>query len=1006
MKETSTIFRIVAIVLIAFFFAFTAQESEASLSEYRFSVGTGSSSDMTGATNIWTATNQNRFHAASGALNIGFTFQFDGVNYTQMQVYTSGALSLGSATLFRYSFNQLGNPSVPVVAPFWDSLAMTGTQGGCYAPKVRYKVFGSAPYRMLVVEWFDQETIWGRGSRGTFEARLYETTGKIEYYYLSMNHCVTCGPPQQIGLCGNTSTSIGIASGTSNFISVTPNSATATSSSAVANNAIDLNNVNTRISANVLYTFTPNIQLTAPATLDFGIVSRGITTTRCVTVGHVGTVGQLLFPPGSISGASEFTIGTTPASVMPGQTGQYCIDIMPPVGGTYNATLTINSNGVDSGTQQVALTATAVEPIIEIVPFGENTTTQLFRNSRTRLHDSAEQCFLVKNIGPGQLYIYPSSYIDGDYPNYYRISHWPVNLLDSGETDTMCVMFAPQEEGFTPAWLHIESNASNGTQDMQLRGTGVRPCIVATPAAMLFDSVIIGDTICNQLTIENPCTDTLYLTAITLSSDPDFTMEPLSKRDSVIPPGQTRFVTVCFRPLARGTRTGRIVFFTNIPRTFEDPQRDTSIFYVDLGGTGVPIGRLYADIEGLGFTDSTLIGKQICRQDTIFNIGDGDFIITKAHIRGADSAHYTLSGITLPYLLKSKSHVVVTICARPTERRVSVGQLYIAGHTDGIGDTLVGDLRVKGLLACATHDPTALWVGDTVFSGTIDTALVTIVNCGDVPATYAGVITGPDATEYTLVQPSSALIAPNDTAKFNVVFHPSTRGEKSGLLRFTAPDIAAMNVQLGGLSACAVPTAAVTVAAPTTPTALTNPITFWVVISNTGNLDWNIGTPLITGDTVFHFIAAGSATVIPAGGTDSIKISFHPHEPTIYRARITFPEAGPCSEAPLQIDLVGEGFTSSVKDVRTSEGYILEQNVPNPVASGITSFSYTVPQTSQVRIVLADVTGKTVNELVNVKASAGTHEVQLSTSELPSGTYLYIMEAGNARLVRQLVVTK
>jgi hypothetical protein len=47
-----------------------------------------------------------------------------------------------------------------------------------------------------------------------------------------------------------------------------------------------------------------------------------------------------------------------------------------------------------------------------------------------------------------------------------------------------------------------------------------------------------------------------------------------------------------------------------------------------------------------------------------------------------------------------------------------------------------------------------------------------------------------------------------------------------------------------------------------------------------------------------------------------------------------------------------------------------------------------------------------MKELVSDKVSSGTYEVKFSTSELASGTYLYIMEAGNARLVRQLVVTK
>lgn len=1003
MKITGTTFSKLACILLTIFLTTSlATNTDAAFTGYRFSVGSSTAADMTGATNIWVGTNQNRFHAASGTLNIGFTFQLDGVSYTQLQVYTSGVISLGAGALVRYPFNDLSAPSSPVIAPFWDSLAVTGTQGGCFAPKIRYKLFGSAPNRMLVIEWFDQETIWGVGSRGTFQARLYETTGKIEFYYQSMNHCATCGP--QTGNCSNSSASIGLASGSNNYISVTPNSLTATTSTGVVNNAVDLFNVNTRISPNVLYTFVPNVQLMIGDTLDFPRVTAGVPTTACITAQNVGPAGQLVFTTPQIAPAGEFTVQTLPSPVQPGATTPYCVTINASSAGPFTATLTVNSNGLDSGSQNVFLRAMAVRPSVTIIALGNNTVSHLFRQANVSLQDSVEQCFLVKNNGPGQLQVYPSSFIDGDYPGYYRISRFPV-LLDSGMTDSMCVVFRPQHEGIALADLHIISNASNGTQDMQLRGNGIRPCIVVNPNLISFDSVIIGDTICKQVVIENPCSDTLELRAITLSADPDFRMNPLLKRDSVIPPGQSREITVCFNPLARGTRTGRIVFFTNIPNTFESPSRDTSIYYVDLGGTGVPIGKLYADIEGLGIKDSVVLGKTLCLTDTIFNIGEGDFLITKAMINGVDSADYTLSGITLPYLLKAKSFVVVTICAKPSERGSSLGQLYIAGNTDGIGDTLRANLDVKGLLACATADPATAFMLDTVYTNMTDTVIIRVVNCGDIPTTYTASLVGVDASEYSVTPANAGVIAPGDTAFFTIVFHPTSRGTKTATLRITAPDVTPMNVQLGGFSGCAIPGAAVTISAPRTPTQLTNPITFWVVITNTGNIDWNVGTPLITGDTVFHFIAAGSATVIPAGGTDSILISFHPHDSTIYRARITFPESGPCAESDLRIDLNGEGFPSSVRDIHAVAGYVLEQNKPNPT-NGLTTFSYTIPAPANVRIVLADVTGRLVRELVNEHLGAGTYDVQVTTSDLPSGTYLYIMEAGKARLVRQLVVTK
>ena len=119
---------------------------------------------------------------------------------------------------------------------------------------------------------------------------------------------------------------------------------------------------------------------------------------------------------------------------------------------------------------------------------------------------------------------------------------------------------------------------------------------------------------------------------------------------------------------------------------------------------------------------------------------------------------------------------------------------------------------------------------------------------------------------------------------------------------------------------------------------------------------------------------------------------------------ISFPDAEVCGNA-LEINVSGTATQGAVGEV-SEAGYVLTQNSPNPAAGGKTSFSYTVPKQSNVRIVLADVTGKIVRELVNTSVATGTYDVSIETQGLASGTYLYILEAGNARLVRQLAIQK
>jgi parallel beta-helix repeat protein len=83
--------------------------------------------------------------------------------------------------------------------------------------------------------------------------------------------------------------------------------------------------------------------------------------------------------------------------------------------------------------------------------------------------------------------------------------------------------------------------------------------------------------------------------------------------------------------------------------------------------------------------------------------------------------------------------------------------------------------------------------------------------------------------------------------------------------------------------------------------------------------------------------------------------------------------------------------------------YILFQNFPNPF-NPTTTIKYSIPQTSKVVIKVFDIQGNEIEILVNEEKSAGTYEVEFSTSSLPSsvsakggyasGVYFYRLQAG------------
>ncbi|KAF0152350.1 MAG: 5'-nucleotidase domain-containing protein [Ignavibacteria bacterium] len=85
--------------------------------------------------------------------------------------------------------------------------------------------------------------------------------------------------------------------------------------------------------------------------------------------------------------------------------------------------------------------------------------------------------------------------------------------------------------------------------------------------------------------------------------------------------------------------------------------------------------------------------------------------------------------------------------------------------------------------------------------------------------------------------------------------------------------------------------------------------------------------------------------------------------------------------------------------------YQLNQNYPNPF-NPTTTIEFALPKAGQVKLVVYDVLGSVVAELVNKELNAGYHKVDFNAANISSGVYFYSIKTGEFNSVKKLILLK
>lgn len=113
-----------------------------------------------------------------------------------------------------------------------------------------------------------------------------------------------------------------------------------------------------------------------------------------------------------------------------------------------------------------------------------------------------------------------------------------------------------------------------------------------------------------------------------------------------------------------------------------------------------------------------------------------------------------------------------------------------------------------------------------------------------------------------------------------------------------------------------------------------------------------------------------------------------------------------CGDSGVVLKTTNGGLTFvSQTGVLFPDNYGLLQNYPNPF-NPATNIKFDIPKSGFVKIVIYDLLGREITQLVNQQMQPGSYSVDWDASNNPSGVYFYSIETGNFKETRKMVLVK
>jgi Abnormal spindle-like microcephaly-assoc'd, ASPM-SPD-2-Hydin len=658
-----------------------------------------------------------------------------------------------------------------------------------------------------------------------------------------------------------------------------------------------------QIHGNGVVATSPALSASA-SSLSFGQVPLNSPATKTVTVTSTGTA------PATISGGNVTGTGYTaryagvpvqnisaPITLQPGQVVTFSVAFDPTAAGASNGQLSL---ATDTGSPvNVSLTGTGVQntsPALTVsapslnfgdVQMGSKATLQLTLTSSGTAPVTissgtiAGQAFGISSVA------YPAG-----------ITGWPATL-NPGQQVVLSIAFAPDSATSFTGDLAVASNASGGTANVPLNGTGdavPAPNLTLSTTSIDFGQSAIGTKVSRTLTLTSSGNAPLNVNTITVSGAM-FSVGTVTL-PATLQPGQQLPVTVTFDPTTAATDAGTLTV------TSDDPSGPAT---VSLGGLGTTTTtpQLTVSPTAVSFGNVPL-NVASTQPVTLTSTGSAPVTINAATVTGAG---FSVTGANFPVTLKPNQAVTLQVQFDPTTAGAASGQMTVTSDST-TGATTQVTLSGAGTVAAVsqlTVSAGSLSFGNVTVNSTA-TLPVTLTSSGTAPLTItAATVGGADFTDSGATFPVT--LNPNTSVTLQVKFNPTAAGGVTGQLTIASNSAGGSPTQvtLSGTGTAA-PTAQLQVSATSLPfgsVPVNSTSTLTLTLISSGTAPVTVNSVGLTG-TGFSDSGATFPVTLNPNKSATLNVQFDPTVAGAATGQLTITSTS-TTGSTTQIPLTGTG---------------------------------------------------------------------------------------------------